>query len=95
MNKRKILPVRKIHLRMALSEDQVRETFDLVRIAHPGPTETVITVTDFAEEKMSQLRARHAQAQDANIIALNLEDIFVELVGPGSTQDKIIQESQS
>jgi ABC-2 type transport system ATP-binding protein len=87
--------VRKIHLRLALSEEQVRECFDLVRIEHPGPAETLATVTDFTEAKMSQLRARHAQAQDAKIIALNLEDIFVELVGPGSTQDNAIQESQS
>jgi ABC-2 type transport system ATP-binding protein len=86
--------VRKIHLRMALSEDQVRDSFELVRIEHPGPTETLITVSDFSEDKMSHLRACHAQAQDANVIALNLEDIFVELVGRCPAQEKIIQESQ-
>ncbi len=87
--------VRKIHLHMALSEDQVRDSFELLRIEHPCPTETLITVTDFTEEKLSQLRACHAQAQDANVIALNLEDIFVELVGRRPAQKKTIQESSS
>jgi ABC-2 type transport system ATP-binding protein len=87
--------MRRIHLHMALSEEQVREIFDLVRIEHPGPTETLITVTDFSEDKMSQFTARHAQAQDANIIALNLEDIFVELVGHNPPQEKSAEESQS
>jgi len=86
--------VRKIHLRLALSEEQIREVFDLVRIEHPSPTETLITVTDFTDNKMSQLRASHTQAQDANVIALNLEDIFVELVGRCPAQEKMIQESQ-
>ena len=87
--------VRKIHMHTALSEEQVREIFELVRFEHPGPTETLVTVTDFTEDKMSQLRAHHAQAQDASVIALNLEDIFVELVGHNPTQEKQEQESQS
>jgi len=87
--------VRKIHLRMSLSEEQIRESFDLVRIERPSSTETLVTVTDFTEAKMSQFRARHAQTQDAKIIALNLEDIFVELVGHNPTQEKSAEESQS
>jgi len=87
--------VRKIHLRMALAEEQIREVFDLAHIEHPNPNETLVTVTDFTDDKMAQLRARHAQAQDAHIIALNLEDIFVELVGHNPMQEKAKQESPS
>jgi ABC-2 type transport system ATP-binding protein len=87
--------VRKIHLHTALPEDALRETFDLVRFEQPSPAETVAVVTDFTAEKMSQLAAHHAQAQEAHVVALNLEDIFVELVGRGSTPENLIQESQS
>ena len=87
--------VRKIHVHAALSEDQIRAVFDLVHIEHPSPTETLVTVTNFTEDRMSQLKAQHAQAQDAHIIALNLEDIFVELVGRDSVPDALNQESPS
>jgi ABC-2 type transport system ATP-binding protein len=87
--------VRKIHLPTALSEVQLQEMFDLARFEHPTPDETLATVTNFTEDRMAQLKAHHAQAHDAHVIALNLEDIFVELVGPSSTQEKTSQESQS
>ena len=87
--------VRKIHLRTALSEAQLQETFELARIEHPAPDETLVTVTNFTQDRISQLKARHAEAHDAHVIALNLEDIFVELVGPNSIQEKPSQESQS
>ena len=87
--------VRKIHLRTALSEAQLQETFELARFEHASPDETLATVTNFSQDRMSQLKARHAEAHDASVIALNLEDIFVELVGPSSIQEKTSQESQS
>lgn len=87
--------VRKIHLRTALSEVQLQETFELARFERPAPDETLVTVTNFTEDRMSQLKSRHAEAHDAHVIALNLEDIFVELVGPSSIQETTSQESQS
>jgi ABC-2 type transport system ATP-binding protein len=87
--------VKKIHLPTALSETQLQETFDLARFEHPTPDETLATVTNFTQDRMVQLKSRHAQAHDAQVIALNLEDIFVELVGPGATRETTIQESQS
>jgi ABC-type uncharacterized transport system ATPase subunit len=87
--------VRKIHLHTALSETQLRETFELARFEHPTPDETLATVTNYTQDRMSLLKSRHAEAHDAQVIALNLEDIFVELVGPSSTQEKTSQESQS
>ncbi|MCP4455373.1 MAG: ABC transporter ATP-binding protein, partial [Planctomycetes bacterium] len=87
--------VKKIHLRTALSETQLQETFELARFEHPAPKETLATVTNFSEDRMAKLKARHAQAHDAHVMALNLEDIFVELVGPGATRETTIQESQS
>ncbi len=87
--------VRKIHLPATLSEEQVRESFELVRFEQPAPAETLVTVTNFTEEKMSRLTACHPQAGDARIIALNLEDIFVELVGSRSAQANTNQESQT
>lgn len=87
--------VRKLHLGVALSEEQLCEVFNPVHIEHPSPAETLVTVTDFTEDKLSQFVVRHPQAQDAHTIALNLEDIFVELVGPSSAPEKAMQESQS
>ncbi len=87
--------VRKIHWPTALSESQLGETFELARFEHPTPDETLATVTNFSQDKMSQLVARHAEARDANIFALNLEDMFVELVGQKSMQANTKQESLS
>jgi len=73
--------IRKIHLPAALSEQHLREYFQLIRFEQPTPAETLATVTDFTQEKLARLAASHPQAKDARIIPLNLEDIFVELVG--------------
>ncbi|MCP4610628.1 MAG: ABC transporter ATP-binding protein [Planctomycetes bacterium] len=85
--------VRKIYLPSALSEKQFRENFEIVRFEQPTPVETLVTVTDFTEEKMSRFTASNPPAKDARIIALNLEDIFMELVGRHPAQANINQES--
>jgi len=87
--------IRKIHLPVAISEEQFRQNFELVRFEQPTPAETLVTVSNFTEEKMSQLLASHPQARDARIIALNLEDIFVELVGHRPAQANTNQEPQT
>ncbi len=86
--------VRKIHLHTDLSEETLRETFDLLRFEQPEPTETVVVVTDFTEEKMARLATQYTQVQDAHVVSLNLEDIFVELVGRRPGPENAIQESQ-
>ena len=87
--------VRKIYLPSALSEKKFRENFEIVRFEHPTPTETLVTITDFTEEKMSRFTASYPPAKDARIMALNLEDIFVELVGHHPAQANINQESKT
>lgn len=71
----------KIHLPVALSEQQLGRYFELLRFEQPSPTETLATVSDFTHDKMTQLTADHPDTCDARIISLNLEDMFVELVG--------------
>ena len=85
--------IRKLHLPAALSRDQLEAVFELARFDHPGPNETLATVTNFTPERMSRLAARHIETQDADIVALNLEDIFVELVGRQPAHTHINQES--
>lgn len=85
--------IRKIHLPAALSREQIQEVFDLARLEHPVPGETLVTVTNFTQERMSQFTTQHRETQDADIIALNLEDIFVELVGRPSEQTNLCQET--
>ncbi len=87
--------VRKIHWPAALSEAQLSETFKLARFEHPTPDETLATVSNFSQDRMSTLVSRHVEAQNANIFALNLEDMFVELIGQKSTQANTNQENLS
>jgi ABC-2 type transport system ATP-binding protein len=73
--------VRKLHLPVALTRQDLAACFDVVKHERPGPDETVATVADFSDEKLERLIATHPGIRTTRTFALNLEDIFVELVG--------------
>ncbi len=73
--------VKKLHLPGAISRDDLAGYFDIIKYEARDGTETLVTVADFSEDKLERLIAAHPDAGTARTFALNLEDIFVELVG--------------
>ena len=84
--------VRKIHFQAKVTEEELQDLFHVVRVEPSQADETLVTVTDFTQEKMDRLIACSPQAQNADVMALNLEDIFVELAGSKSTVNPMPQE---
>lgn len=84
--------IRKIHFSAKVTEEELQDLFDVVRVEHSQSGETLVTVNNFTQEKMDRLVARSPQTQNADVMALNLEDIFVELAGSQSTVNPMHQE---
>ena len=77
--------VRRIHLPIGLARDRLVAHFNIAKYTRPSATETLITVKDFADAQLDRLVEEVPEAHAARVYGLNLEEIFVELVGPDTT----------
>jgi hypothetical protein len=64
--------------------DALERHFNIISYRQPQPDRTVTTVIDFSEERFDQFAAELSAASNVRTEQLNLEDMFVELVGGDS-----------
>ncbi len=85
--------VRRLHLPVSLTREELAACFRVIKHNSPGPDETVATVADFSDEALNRLIEAHPKARATRTFALNLEDIFVELVGAKACDSNLKMES--
>ena len=76
--------VRRMQFEADVPRDALDRHFNIISYRQPQPDRTVSTVVDFSEERFDQFAAELPAASNVRTEQLNLEDMFVELVGADS-----------
>ena len=76
--------VRRLKFEVDVLRDVLGRHFNVVSYGRQHAEHTVSTVTDFADDRFEQFMAELPSGSDVRTEQLNLEDMFVELVGADS-----------
>src|SRR5262249_2214831 len=72
--------IRRLRFPNAVPRETLETHFTLLNYSQPRPSETVATVTDFSDERLSRLSEALVSGHELRTQRFNLEDLFVELM---------------